>query len=580
MSAAPAPVQTAAVSARRAGKPNLGRLGVRLLVGIVIAALIGLLGYPIGRMVASALFPAGRADLSAFSDTVSQPWFFPVIKDTILVVGVSAVIALLAASLLAWVNERTDAGLGWLGTVMPLLPLFVPPIAAAAGWVFLATPKVGFLNGLLALLPGSLSVNVLTVPGLIFVYVLELIPFAYIPIAGALRNVDPALEEASRVSGAGLLRTVFRVSLPAVSQAIMAAFFLLVVVGFALYSAPVVVGTNAGIDILSVRVVRLMQFTYPADLRSATVLSTMLLIVVGLAWLLQSVVTGRGRYAMITGRGSSAKVPLGRLRHVLRAGTIGYLAVSVGLPLFALVVVAMQPYWTTTINPAQFNLEHFEEVLTRRKSVAAIENSILIGAVGAAVAVGLCVVINVARRRTSHGRILGPRASRVVDGVTRLPSAFSAIVIALGFIVAFSGAPFALSGTMIILGLCYVVNFLPQAAANTSTAMSQIADDMTDASYLSQAGEARTLTSVTLPLALPGLLSTWALLFVLIAGEIAASTMLAGARTPVIGFVLVETWENGTVGPMAAFACIVTMTTAAIAIVILLLGRQRYRRTG
>ncbi len=551
---------------------------VRVAVLIIAAALIVLLVYPIGRMVIRALFPEGGLDAGAFARVVSQPWFWPVLQDTFVVVGTSSVLALLIASVLAWLNERTDAGLGWLGTFMPLLPLLMPPIATAAGWVFLASPEVGFINGVLAYLPGNLSVNVLTIPGLIFVYTLELVPFAYIPISGALRNLDPSLEEASRVSGAGVIKTIFRVSLPAVSQAMTSAFFLLIVAGFALYSAPVVVGTNAGIDILSVRIVRLMQFTYPADLQSATVLATILLVVVLAAWLLQNVVTSRGRYAMISGRGSQVKIPLGRWRHVFRTGTIIYLLLTTLLPLLAVVIVAFQPFWTPVIDPSMFTMEHFERVLNRRNSVRALQTSVMLGLVGGAIAVAICVLINIAKRRTSFGSILGPRLARVVDGIMRLPAAFSAIVIALGFIVAFSGPPFNLNGTAAILLLCYLVNFMPQASTTVGNAMSQVGNDLTEASYMSHASERRTIGQVTVPLAIPGLLSAWALLFVLFAGEVAASTMLAGAQTPVIGFVLVEIWENGTVGPMAAFATVVTLITSSAVLLLVLLGRQRYRR--
>lgn len=550
---------------------------VRIAVFVVAGVLLVLLVYPITRMIIRALFPDGALDLSVFARTVEQPWFWPAVTDTAIVVGCASVIALVLASLLAWLNERTDAGLGWLGGFMPLMPLLMPPIATAAGWTFLASPKIGFLNGLLEPLPGSPSVDILTMPGLIFIYVLEMIPYAYIPIAGALRNIDPALEEASRVSGAGIIQTLVRVALPAVSQALVSAFFLLVVVGFAIYSAPVVIGTNAGIEILSVRIVKLMQFTYPADLPSATVLTTILLTVVLAAWLLQQAVTKRARHAMISGRSGQSRVSLGRWRHGMRALTIIYLILTTVLPLIAVIIVALQPYWTTTIDPGVFTLENFERIFRRRNTTSALRTSLLLGAVGGLIAIAVCVLIGLAKRRTSFGQILGRRASTFIDAVMRLPGAFSHIVIALGFIVAFSGPPFNLNGTVLILLLCYLVAFMPQASTNTANALSQIGDDLTEASYMSRASEARTNGRIVLPLALPGLLSGWALLFMLFVSEVSASTMLSGSKTPVIGFVLVESWENGTVGPMAAFALVVTVINSCAVIALLLLGRQRFR---
>jgi len=558
----------------------LGRGGgiVRIGVFVVVLALLALLVYPIGRMVVKALVPDGQLDLSAFGTVVQQGWFWDTIRDTVIVVGSAAVIALVVGAVLAWINERTDAGLGWLGTFMPLLPLLMPPIATATGWYFLGSPDAGFLNGLLKLLPGSPTINILTYPGLIFVYVLELVPYAYITISGSLRNIDPALEEASRVSGAGLLKTLFRVSLPAVSQAIVSALFLLIVTGFAIYSTPVVIGTNANINILSVQIVKLMQFSYPPDLQSATVLTTVLLAFVLCAWILQQSVMRRGRYAMISGRSGQSKMRTGRWRYLLRGITIAYLVVTAVIPLIAVIIVSLQPFWTSAVDPSVFNLQHFATVLSRRNSVTALQTSVILGVVGGAIAVAVCVFVAIARRRTSYGFLLGPRMAAFVDGVMRLPAAFSHIVIGLGFIVAFSGPPFNWNGTYIILGLCYLVAFMPQASTTTNNALSQIGNDLTEASYMSHAGELRTNLRVVLPLAIPGLLSTWALLFVLFASEVSASTMLAGAKTPVIGFVLVDIWENGTFGPMAAFALVVTAITSAATVILLLLGRQRFRR--
>ncbi|GAA5146069.1 iron ABC transporter permease [Microbacterium pseudoresistens] len=558
---------------RHALQATLVRVGVLTVVVVLLALLI----YPISRMVIKALAPEGVLDLSAFARVTQSEWFWDVMRDTLLVVGSSAVIALVIGAVLAWLNERTDAGLGWLGGFMPLMPLLVPPIATAAGWYFLAAPDVGFLNGLLHLLPGNPQVNVLTVPGLVFVYVLEMIPYAYITISGALRNLDPALEEASRVSGAGLVKTLFRVSLPAVSQSIVSAFFLLVVVGFAIYSAPVVIGTNAGINILSVEVVKLMQFTYPADLQSATVLTTVLLGFVLSAWALQQVVTSRGRFAMISGRSGQGKVGLGKWRHPLRALMLVYLGFTTVVPIIALLIVSLQPFWTPVIDPAHFTLRHFASVFGRGNSTTALQTSVTLGVVGGAIAVAICVLIAIAKRRTSYGFLIGRRLARLVDGVMRLPAALSHIVIGLGFIVAFSGPPFNWNGTLIILLLCYLVAFMPQATTTTSNALSQIGNELTEASYMSHAGEMRTNTRVILPLAIPGLLSAWALMFVLFASEISASVMLAGARTPVIGFVLVDIWENGTVGPMAAFALVVTVITSTAVLILLLAGRQKYR---
>jgi iron(III) transport system permease protein len=567
------------LSAPSSKRQRGGRLQ-RTLIFTIGACLLILTLYPIIRMISRAFFPEAGLDLSPFITTVQQPWFWPVIRNTLFAVLSAAILALAVASVLAWLNERTDAGLGWFGSFMPLMPLLIPPIAMGAGWVFLASPEIGFINGLLSLIPGKPSVNIMTMPGLIFVYMLALVPYAYIAISGALRNIDPALEEASRVSGAGILKTIVRVSLPAVSHALVSAFFLMIVVGFALYSVPVVIGTGANIDILSVRIIRSMTFSFPPDLQTATVLASMMLGVILSAWFLQNAVTRRGRYAMISGRSGSGKISLGRWRHVARSFTLSYLILTSVLPLVGLLLVALQPFWTSRVDLTHLTFRNFERMLVGHQVAGkALNTSITLGLVGGAIAIAVGMLIGLAQRSNANGRIVGRRWGRAFDAVTKLPAAFSSIVIGLGFVVAFSGSPFHLNGTRLILLLCYIVIFMPQASIAASSAMSQIGSDLSEASYISGAKEWRTFSRVTLPLMWPGLVSGWALVFVLITGELAASTLLAGTKTPVIGFVLVDIWESGIVGQMAAFASIVTAITSTAVLILLLLGRQRYRRT-
>ena len=68
------------------------------------------------------------------------------------------------------------------------------------------------VNGILAQIPllGSgglnLGINIYSWAGLVWVYSLHGVPYVYLVVSASLRNLDPSLEEASRISGAGLWR--------------------------------------------------------------------------------------------------------------------------------------------------------------------------------------------------------------------------------------------------------------------------------------------------------------------------------------------------------------------------------------
>ncbi|MBI5090302.1 MAG: ABC transporter permease [Actinobacteria bacterium] len=72
-----------------------------------------------------------------------------------------------------------------------------------------------------------------------------LIPMAVLPIYSALAQVDPALIEAARDSGAGTLRTLYSVTLPLASRGLNASFALCFLIAAGDYVTPQFVG---GID--------------------------------------------------------------------------------------------------------------------------------------------------------------------------------------------------------------------------------------------------------------------------------------------------------------------------------------------
>src|SRR5690606_14245375 len=143
-----------------------------------------------------------------------------VLWNTTWVLAMSIVIASIIGTLFAWLVERTDIGMRGLTRFLPMMPLFVPPIAGAIGWVLLASPRAGFLNrwsqDLLSWVnidTGGPLLDIYTGSGLVFVFVIYLIPNIFITVSSHLRNLDPALEEAARMGGANVWKTLVMVKI-------------------------------------------------------------------------------------------------------------------------------------------------------------------------------------------------------------------------------------------------------------------------------------------------------------------------------------------------------------------------------
>ena len=547
-----------------------------LLTGLAVLSLFVLILYPIGRMLLRTFFPEGGANFSAASKLLAEPWLLSVLTQTSIAIGVSTIFSVALGAILAWLNERTDANLGVLGTILPIVPLLMPSIALSIGWVFIAAPNVGLLNSLLVWLTGDggPQVNIYSWTGLIWVYTIHGVPYAYLVVTAALRNLDPALEEASRINGAGLMRTMFRVSLPSIMPALAASLLLVLISGIGTYSIPAIIATTAQIDLFPTRMVHLLTKDYPPKIAEAQMLGVVMLVVVVACWLLQRRISANGQFVTVGGRASgSAQLPMGPWRIPARLLMLGYLAAASLIPLMALALVSLQRFWTPVIDVSKFTLFHYQQVLfENRITASAFKNSILLSSVGATVAMTIAVITAI--YAAFHSSLF----SKFVDLVIKSPATIPALVISLSFLTTFSGAPFYLSGTMLILMLAFIVIYIPPGAISATAAITQVGRDLREASYVAGANEGRTIRRVVLPLALPGFAAGWTLVFVHMMGDLSASALLSGVRTPVIGFAILTIWETASFGLLAAFSTIMCLLSATVVGLMTWLVRLNTRR--
>lgn len=550
-----------------------------LLAGVVSVFIAVLILYPLGRVLADTFVVDGRLNTAPFAALAAQSGLGTLLFNTAAAVGTATLCAVVIGSFFAWLNERTDIGMAAIARILPIVPLLVPPIAGAIGWVLLAAPRSGFVNSWIRDALGMVGIgmetgpfSIFSWPGLIFVYVLYLVPHVYLTVAASLKNLDPSLEEAARISGSSPWAALLNVTLPAIRPAIASGAILALITGFALFSVPVIVGGQAGIDILSVRIVRLMTASYPPQIGVALLLGMVIVLVIGVAWWVQRRIVGLGRFATIGGRGVRvAAVRLGWLLWPARALVILYLLLTSVLPLFALIVVSLQPWWSPSIDLGTLSLENYRDILIERAYTRdGLRNSVVLGVLGATTGMLVAAVIAYFVERNRRRMIAG-----VIDGTTKLPGAVSNLIIGIAFVTALAGPPFYLHGTAAILFLAYIVLYTPQATISASTALSQVGPQLSEASLMAGASQGTTFARITLPLMVPGLMAGWTLLFVLMAGDITASSMLAGSRNPVAGFVILDLWTNGSFPPLAAIGTVISLMMSTVVLTSLWLMRRR-----
>lgn len=541
------------------------------LTGGITVLVIALVVFP---LVSLAWRLTGAFADGSWIKTFTASWFWPMVRDSLLAVGVSSVIAVLIGGLIAWVQERTNAGLGFFGDALPLIPLFLPPIAMAVGWTILASPTSGFLNGAMAAIGSDFQFNVYSYPGLIFVYVLNGLPYAYLPIAAAFRNLDPSLEEAGRIAGSGPLRVLRTISLPAIGPSAFAGFMLAMVINFSVYSIPAVIATRASIEIPAVRIIRAIRGAYPPDYGTATVLSTIVVIFIAVLWVWQGRLLRGGAFAQVGGKATQAsRVKLGWSKWLLRLVLFLYLASSALLPFIGLAIVSFQKYWQPDILRSGWTFDHFVNIFTQQPLLLqSVQNAVSVAfVVGAIVAIVAIMLAYLSRRHPSG-------LMKLSDGIAKLPAAIPHAVIAVAFIFAFAGPPFMLAGTLLILGIAFFMSYVPLATVTVEGSVAQIDGSLEESSAVSGATEARTFWRIVVPLALPGFFAAWAMVYVRVVSDLAISALLSGIRNPMLGAILLDLYDQGTYSQVAALTIVVMAVTIPVVFVLLRLGRPRWRR--
>src|SRR5919112_3141449 len=119
--------------------------------------------------------------------------------------------------------------------------------------------------------------------------------------ASALRNMDPALEEAAEISGATPLRILFTVTFPLIAPAIISGMLLSFIVMLGIYGIPAVLGAPGDIPVLTTYIFKLTAWTPPLYSTAAAV-AIILMVVTGILVWLQHAVLSRRSYTTVAGK--------------------------------------------------------------------------------------------------------------------------------------------------------------------------------------------------------------------------------------------------------------------------------------
>jgi iron(III) transport system permease protein len=146
-----------------------------------------------------------------------------VLNSLIFAVGGTFVAQLIGVSVALLVGRTNIAGKSVL-IALVVWPLLVSDLVKALGWSIMYGPA-GYITQFASLSLGLPAWNLNTMGGMILVGGISHAPLTYLFCIGAVRAMDPAIEDAARTAGASPFKIVTRISLPLLWPAIVGSTF-------------------------------------------------------------------------------------------------------------------------------------------------------------------------------------------------------------------------------------------------------------------------------------------------------------------------------------------------------------------
>jgi iron(III) transport system permease protein len=535
------------------------------LLGLFVAALAYLVVLPLWRLQELAVEDGFRGYDLAFGD--GRIW--ETVRTTCCLAFGSLAIAMVLGTGLAFAASRLPTR--WRGLrSLPVLPIVVPGIASVTGWIFLLSPRPGYLNAALRNLPwwNDLEkgpVDVYSLPWIIIITGFGLTSFVYLFVSSGLQGISSEHVEAAEVAGSSSIGVFFRVILPLLRPALVYGGGIALLLGLGQFAPPLLLGTNTGIDVLTTDMYAATSQS-PVDYGVAAAIGSPLLLF-GIAVVIaqKKFLGDQTRFVTHGGKGFTARRRSSKLSVLV---IVLYALVATVLPITGLVLVALSPFWSGSIDVSAFSLDSFRTVFDQSDIVTAIMTSLTTSllAVLIVVPVGF-VCASVLLRGKQFGFLRG-----LLDYLVALPLGIPAVIFGAGFLLAYSKPPFVLYGSKSVIVLVYVTIMLPFATRMLLTGMIALGSGYLEASRVSGAGMIQTNVRIVAPLLRPTVAAAVALIFVLLAQEFGASLLVRSSTTQVMGTVLFDYYGNGAYPTVAAVALVMTAVTAVGVAVALLFG--------
>ena len=461
--------------------------------------------------------------------------------------------------------------------LLTILPIITPPFVVGLALIMLLGRSGTLTQAIHSVTGLELGRWLYGLTGIWLAQVLSFTPISFLVLIGVVEGVSPSMEEASQTLRSDRWRTFRKVSLPLMAPGLANAFLIGFIESMADFGNPLVLGGSGGV--LSTEIF-FSVVGAQNDPSRAAVLAAVLLVFTLSAFVAQRLWLSGRNFATVGGKGDGGANAL--LPRRVAWPVIGIVSLWSALTITIYVMILFGGFVKLWGLDHALTLEHY----SRAFSVSFEGGIQWTGVAWDSFWTTMIIALIAAPLTAAVGLLTGWLISRqsfpgkaVFEFALMMSFAIPGTVIGISYIMAFNLPPIQMTGSALILVLCFVFRNMPVGVRSSVAAMAQLDSSLDEASLTLGANSGRTLRRVILPLLRPAIMAALVYSFVRAITSISAVIFLVSAKYNMATAYIVGLVENGQYGVAIAYSSIlIVVMITVIGGFQLLVGERRLRR--
>ena len=490
--------------------------------------------YPFLFLGHSFSFENGNFDFAIYKRAINNPMTIRSFWNTMFICGTTVLVSTLISIPLAWLFTRTNVAFKGIWRTIFCLPYAIPPFIGAIAWIYLANPSNGLLKDIFP------WINIYSKTGLIFVMSAFFYTFILINLLSAMEKIDPSLEEAARISGAGSWEVFIKITMPLVVPSLISGMLLAFLSAIANFGIAALIGNAAGISMMTTQIFIFQKMASYTGLKLSGILSLGLLVIAASVFYLDHIISKRFRFSLVTGKVARTNViDLGAKNILAQLMLFSMAFILFVMPIGAILIAALSKLQGDR-SLSNFGFQNFHTIFFKTdETYRAVWNSVIL-AVSAAV---MCSLLGYALSQA--GKTISSTINKVKEAFIAIPYAVPGTVLALSLTLTTLSLKLPLYNTLGIIFIAYVAKFLNFSYRIINDGVSQVDQTLIDAAHVAGANSWQVFRRIWIPILRPFLMASFFLVFMPAFSELTMSVLLTGPGNETIGTLIFQLQEYG-----------------------------------